>query len=610
MNPIALCERRDQQKMGALPTKNQQTSNTRLITRLMFKLLPVQVILTGIGAVNGIVSSYFASNYVGIDAMSAVGLYSPINMLITAVSTMLAGGSAILYGKYMGRNEQNKVQDVFSMNLLLAALAAGVSIAAFLIFGLLDWTGVFTGDAAVRGYLNQYLLGMAIGIFPMILGYQLPTYLAMENRQKRTLAASLIYIAANVMLNYLFVQVLRMEAFGLALAASLGLWIFCGVQAVPFVGSGSFFRLKLRRLSWAEGWQIIRVGLPGAATSGYEAVRKVIINSLMQAYIGTVALSSFTASDSILRIIWAIPYGMIAVSRLLISVAIGEEDRQTLTDITRVMFRRYVPLMCAISGGIMLCARPFTGLFFHDPAEPVYTMTVWGFRILPLCMPFSVIRLHFSCYAQAIGRQKYANVTALLAGLVFVTAFTAILIPWMKMNSVYLANVLNGIACCLVVVLYSRLRIGHFPRSIEDLMVIPGGFGTKEDERIDISVRSIDEVVSVSRKVCAFCRSRGIDERRVFLSGLCLEEMAGNIVQHGFPKDRKHHSIDVRVVHKGDDVILRIRDDCLPFNPGDRKELLDSGDALKNVGIRIVYRIARDIDYQNIMGLNVLTIRI
>ena len=58
------------------------------------------------------------------------------------------------------------------------------------------------------------------------------------------------------------------------------------------------------------------------------------------------------------------------------------------------------------------------------------------------------------------------------------------------------------------------------------------------------------------------------------------------------------------------DVILRIRDDCLPFNPGDRKELLDSGDALKNVGIRIVYRIARDIDYQNIMGLNVLTIRI
>ena len=590
--------------------KTRQTSNAELVTKLMLRLLPIQVLLAGISAVNGIVSSFFASNYVGIEAMSAVGLYSPINMMITAASTLLAGGSAILCGKHMGKNEQEKVQNVFSLNLLLAALVAGVSIAAFLIFGLLDWTGIFTGDAVVRRCLNQYLLGMAIGIFPMMLGNQLPTYLALDNRQNRTMAASLIYIAANVALNFLFVQVLRMEAFGLALASSLGLWIFFGVQAAPFAGSGSFYKLKLKRLSWSESSQIIRVGLPGAATNGYEAVRKVIVNQLMQAYIGTVAISSFTASESILRIFWAVPYGMMAVSRLLISVAVGEEDRQTLTDITRVMFRRYVPLMCAICGVIMLCARPFTDLFFHDPTDPVYTMTVWGFRILPLCMPLSVIRLHFSCYAQAAGRQRYANVTALLAGLVFVAGFTAILIPRLKMNSVYIANVLNGIACCLVVVGYSIAKNRRFPRNMEELMVIPEGFGTKEDARIDISVRSIDEVVSVSINVCAFCKARGVDARRVFLSGLCLEEMAGNIVQHGFARDGKHHSVDIRVVHKGDDVILRIRDDCAPFNPGERKEMLDPEDIMKNVGIRIVYRIARDIDYQNIMGLNVLTIRI
>ena len=52
-----------------------------MIRKLMFRLLPVQIILAAVGTVNMIVSSYFASNYVGTGAMSAVGLYSAVNTL-------------------------------------------------------------------------------------------------------------------------------------------------------------------------------------------------------------------------------------------------------------------------------------------------------------------------------------------------------------------------------------------------------------------------------------------------------------------------------------------------------------------------------------------------
>ena len=85
---------------------------------------------------------------------------------------------------------------------------------------------------------------------------------------------------------------------------------------------------------------------------------------------------------------------------------------------------------------------------------------------------------------------------------------------------------------------------------------------------------------------------------------------ACNIVQHGFTKDKKKHSVDIRVAHKGDDVILRIRDDCVPFDPAERKDLVEPEDRAKNMGIRLVYRMAKDIRHQNILGLNVLTIRI
>ncbi|MCR5808719.1 MAG: hypothetical protein K6G56_04065 [Clostridiales bacterium] len=67
----------------------------------------MQILLAAVGAVNGIVSSFFASNFVGTDAMSAVGLYSPLNMLVSSVSAILVGGSVILCGKYMGQNRQD-----------------------------------------------------------------------------------------------------------------------------------------------------------------------------------------------------------------------------------------------------------------------------------------------------------------------------------------------------------------------------------------------------------------------------------------------------------------------------------------------------------------------
>ena len=42
----------------------------------------------------------------------------------------------------------------------------------------------------------------------------------------------------------------------------------------------------------------------------------------------------------------------------------------------------------------------------------------------------------------------------------------------------------------------------------------------------------------------------------------------------------------------------------------ERKDLVDPEDRAKNMGIRLVYRMAKDIRHQNILGLNVLTIRI
>ena len=588
----------------------KKTSNMKIVTGQMFKLLPIQILLAAVGSLNAIVSSIFASNYVGVEAMGAVGIYAPIGMLITSISTILVGGCVILCGEYMGKNQRNRMQNVFSLNLVLSLLISAVFIVLFLLLGSFDLTGFLTRDPAVRPLFNRYLIGQAIGVIPLMLGSSFAAFLSLENKAKRSLIASVAYIIANIVLCYVFVQRLRMEAFGLALASALGMWVFLGVQAPVFLSGKSQMRMRVRDLSWGESGAIIRIGLPGAASNVYQTARGLIVNRLLELFVGSVGVSAFAGAGSLMGLFWALPAGMLAVSRLMISVSVGEEDRQTLTDVMRVMFRRYLPLQCCLSALIIVCAVPLTRILFRDPAEPVYMMTVWGMRILPLCMPMSIICMHFTCYGQASGKQGLVHVLALLDGVVDVAVFTALMIRSLGMNSVYAANVLNGVVTTLVILGYAILKKKGFPRNMEELMVIPDSFGVPASERMDLSVRSVEEVVSISERVQSFCLSKGIDGRRAYLAGLSLEEMAGNIVDHGFTKDSKRHAIDVRVVHKGDDVILRIKDDCVPFDPGMRRQLDEGGDLSKNIGIRMVFGIARDVQYQNILGLNVLTIRI
>ena len=582
----------------------------KMISGLMFRLLPIQILLAAIGSINGIVSSLFASNCIGVEAMSAVGLYGPLNTLVAAVSTMLVGGTTILCGKYMGKNDIENVQHTFSLSNTVALLFSVLMTVVFLAFSVFDLTALLTKDAAARQIFNRYLLGQAIGVVPLVLGNQLAALLSLENKMRTTTIASIVYIVVSILLNYIFVQLMKMGVFGLALASSVGLWIFASVQAQAFLSGKTQLRFNFSLLQWRGCGEILKIGIPGAASNAYQTLRGLLVNLMIAQYVGSVGLSAFAASDSILRFFWAVPTGMLAVSRMMISVSVGEEDRETLANVMRTAMYRYVPLMAAVSAFIILMAVPFTRTMYRDSADPVYAMTVWGFRILPLCMPLSLIYMQFSCYGQASGKHMLVHLLALLDGVVCVAGFTALLIRALGMNSVYIANVLNGVVTTIVIVAYSCIKNRRFPKNMEELMVIPEDFGAAESERLDRSFRSGADVVGISQEIEHFCLEKGTDEKRSRYAALFVEEMAGNIIDHGFSKDKRRHSVDVRAVSKDEELILRLKDDCVPFDPAERRTMMDPDNPEKNLGIRIVYGIARDIQYQNILGLNVLTIRI
>ena len=592
-------------------TERRKKTTFELWSGLFFRLLPYQVLLLIIDAANGIVDSICASNFIGQTAMAAIGLYSPLNHFLFAMSIMLVSGSQLMLGKALGSNETDSVESFFSTDLIISLILSGIVSALLLFAGLTDATKIITSDPANRAALNQYLIGQSFGIPGLVLGQQLFAFLSMENQRKRTMIASLVCMAVNTAMDLLLIGVFRMGTFGLGLGSAIAVGSFCAVMLQYYISGRSGMKFSVKAFSGRNSLTIAKRGYPGAMSRFVEMFRCIIVNILLLRYVGSGGLSAFAAVNSVMAVFWPITFGMMAVTRMLLSITIGEEDRQSVSDIMRVVLIRGGLLQCGITAFIMALAVPFANMFYHNPADPVYMMTVMGFRLMPLCMPLAVMSLAFACFAQAMEDKFLSNVLPVVDGAVSVVVFAIILIPVWKINGLYIANILNGFVCAALVILYAMGKKKHFPRNIDDLLVMPEDFGAPEDARIDIEVRRVDEVNEISGQVTAFCKQRGAEEKQAVYAGLALEEMAGNVVEHGFTADHKRHVVAIRVVHKDEDVILRILDNCTAFDPLTRmKELNENDEKDRNIGIRIVHNIAKDVAYQNLLGLNVLTLKI
>ena len=92
------------------------------------------------------------------------------------------------------------------------------------------------------------------------------------------------------------------------------------------------------------------------------------------------------------------------------------------------------------------------------------------------------------------------------------------------------------------------------------------------------------------------------------LIGLCVEEMTVNIIEHGFTKDKLSHNVDVRLVIEQDKRIVRIRDNCVNFDPTKYLELHQSDDPVAHIGLRMVMGMVKETNYINTLGLNNLTL--
>lgn len=95
-------------------------ADSKIISAMFFKLLPVQIILVAVTSLNSIIDSAMAGNLIGPQALTALGFFWPVITFMNMVTAILSGGATILCGKFMGKNQTERSKSVFTLDVLVS----------------------------------------------------------------------------------------------------------------------------------------------------------------------------------------------------------------------------------------------------------------------------------------------------------------------------------------------------------------------------------------------------------------------------------------------------------------------------------------------------------
>lgn len=581
--------------------ENNKYNNIR---ELFIKLLPIQIFISAASFLSSLVNGLITGNFLSSEAMVALGLIMPMSAILAAIAAIVSGGAGIICGKLMGKGEVEKVNNVFSTSIIsLTVIGATLSILIYLSAGKLAL--LFGAEASAISYTTDYIRGLSFGIIPQLYIPTCMTFLQMCNKSKVSLVMTIVLAAINACLGILNVTVINGGIFGIGASTSLSNFLVFVIIALYFAIKKNLVKFKIRFFNKGMVLDILKYGSPACLCNALYAVRNVFLNTYALEIQGPSAVNALAILNSC-GFQDSICIGFGSTFSMLCSVFVGERDSESLFNLCRTSFIIGESIQIVKTVLIFIFAEKVT-LAFGATGEAVY-QTKNLLSIYSLSAPLNTMTLILIGSNQSLGNVAYCN------GIYIVNCIIAPLLCCMLLPSligilaVYSCFALSEAISISLMIIISCFINKKPVKSYKDLIHFPDNF--EIEDKISMSINNVEGVVTVSKKIQDFLLSKGIDSRRSMLAGLCMEESASNVVEHGFIKDDKENTVDIFAYIENDEISMRLRDNCVPFNPKERLEAFSNDDPFKNIGIKMVSKIAKEMNYQTTFGMNILTIKL
>ena len=567
-----------------------------MIQKVFRQMLITQILSSLTVMICMFVDSVIIGRFLGVNAMTAYGLTNPILLVFAAFGSMLTAGIQVCCGKTMGRGDMDATNACFSTSLVYAGAVSVLGLVLVLLFSGPISTLLGAGRPAAGNEVffltRDYLTGFIIGAPAFLMAQIIVPYLQMGGKRKLVAVAVVAMTLGDIVFDLLNVFVFHGGTFGMGLASSLSYYIALAIGGSYFLKKNCMFRLRPRAVRLKLCWELNRNGTPTMVNQISVVLLVFLTNHVLQAVSSSLAVAAFSVISTLSNVCYCFGAGVGAVALMLSSVFYGDEDRSALLSIVRVALQYGIVLGIAVMAVMLAGADIFASLFLEDSPEAT-AMAAQGLRL--------------TNYYQGSGRIAFSPLLSFVQSFAFKAVFILLLSSVLGTTGVWLSWLCGEAAALLLLLAVVWRRKGHVTVRPEELSLLPESFGGADS--FQMVVRDLDGAIAVSTDAESFCSERNLSARTAMLIGLCIEEMVSNIVEHGFPKDRqKDHSIDVRLSLENGETRIRIRDNCVYFDPVSYLKLHNDEDPVAHIGIRMVMKMVKEANYISALGLNNLTL--
>ena len=241
------------------------------------------------------VDSIIVGNYVGSNALAAVGAGASLIYLLIAFSLGASVGAGVIVSQYLGAKDKEGVQKAVHTAMTISIILGLILTAGGILFSrkllvMMNTPAEILDDAAC--YLRIYSYGL---IFNVVYNMAAGILNAAGNSRR-----SLMYLAAaavvNIFMDLLLIAGLKIGVAGAAIATNFSQAISC-ILALWFlfrVPADYRISLKSLRIHKAMALRIIQIGLPTGIQNMVISFSNILIQASINQY-GATAVAGFSA---------------------------------------------------------------------------------------------------------------------------------------------------------------------------------------------------------------------------------------------------------------------------------------------------------------------------
>lgn len=349
------------------------------------------------------VDTIIVGRFVGTGALAAVGASSPIINLINGFFIGLSSGATVILSQFCGASDQEGTKKAIHTAAALA-LALGVIITAIGI-GLAPQVLKLIGtpescmeDAVL--YCRIYFSGaLASMIYNMGSGI-----LRAMGDSKRPMIFLIICCVTNIVLDLLFVWILRMGVAGAGIATVLSLGISAVLVTVVLLHQPDEGKLDLNQIRFHGRLlvNILKIGVPAGIQLMMFDLSNLIVQSSINSF-GETAVAAWVAFGKADGITWMLS-GAFGVS---VTTFVGQNFGAQKYDRVRRSVWVCISLSVSMVGGLSILEfifrRPILSLFTTDPA-----VIAVGAEMMARILLFNAIFMPIEVFAGAMRGTGYS----------------------------------------------------------------------------------------------------------------------------------------------------------------------------------------------------------